>query len=84
MDMAYQGFTSGNTDTDAYALRLFADSGLPVILAQSFAKSMGLYGQRIGCLSYIADDKEQAAKIVSQLKILARSIWSNPPLHGAR
>jgi aspartate aminotransferase len=45
---------------------------------------MGLYGQRIGCLSFVAEDKEQATKIVSQLKILARSIWSNPPLHGAR
>lgn len=82
--MAYQGFTSGNVDKDAYAVRLFAKSKVPMLLAQSFAKSMGLYGQRIGCLSIVCDNKEVNEKVISQLKILGRPLWSNPPLHGAR
>lgn len=54
MDSAYQGFTSGNVDTDALAIRLFEQEGIPFALGQSFAKNMGLYGQRIGALSFIA------------------------------
>ena len=54
-DMAYQGFASGDLDKDAYALRKFANDGTNLILAQSYAKNFGLYGQRIGCLSVLTD-----------------------------
>ena len=50
-DMAYQGFATGDVDEDAYAVRLFANEGLDMVLSQSFSKNMGLYGERIGCLS---------------------------------
>ena len=86
-DMAYQGFTSGNIHEDAYAVRLFANdlqADIPLILAQSFAKNFGLYGQRIGCLSTICSSEKEASDVQSQMKILARRIYSNPPLHGAR
>ena len=86
-DMAYQGFTSGNIHEDAFAVRLFANdltADIPLILAQSFAKNFGLYGQRIGCLSTICSSEKEASDVQSQMKILARRIYSNPPLHGAR
>jgi len=83
-DMAYQGFASGDVDRDAYALRLFIKDGHQVALAQSFAKNMGLYGQRVGAFSLTACDQEEAARLMSQLKIVIRPMYSNPPLHGAR
>lgn len=45
---------------------------------------MGLYGQRVGCLSFLFDKPEYATNAISQLKIIARPIYSSPPLHGAR
>jgi len=83
-DMAYQGFASGDIDRDAGALRLFIEQGHQVALAQSFAKNMGLYGQRVGAFSLTARDADEAAKLISQLKIVIRPMYSNPPLHGAR
>uniref|UniRef100_A0A0V0J5E2 Aspartate aminotransferase n=1 Tax=Schistocephalus solidus TaxID=70667 RepID=A0A0V0J5E2_SCHSO len=85
-DMAYQGFASGDPDRDAAALRYFVDElQLPtVLLAQSFAKNMGLYGERVGAFTMICDSKEEAARCMSQIKILIRPMISNPPLHGAR
>ena len=83
-DMAYQGFASGDTVKDAFALRHFVEHKVPVLLAQSFAKNFGLYGERIGCFSVVADSNEEANRILSQLKILARPMYSNPPLYGAR
>ena len=83
-DMAYQGFASGDVDKDAQAVRHFVKEGHCIALAQSFAKNMGLYGERAGTLSIITDDKDEAAKIMSQIKILIRPMYSNPPLHGAR
>lgn len=83
-DMAYQGFASGDINRDAHALRLFVDNGHQVALAQSFAKNMGLYGQRVGAFTLVGHNREEAAKIMSQLKILIRPMYSNPPLHGAR
>eukprot|EP00828_Plagiopyla_frontata_P045677 TRINITY_DN788_c0_g1_i2.p1 TRINITY_DN788_c0_g1~~TRINITY_DN788_c0_g1_i2.p1 ORF type:complete len:567 (-),score=59.21 TRINITY_DN788_c0_g1_i2:99-1799(-) len=83
-DMAYQGFTSGCVDNDAWALRFFAESDLLIFCVQSFAKNMGLYGQRIGCLSVICSSPEEKSNILSQLKIVSRRVYSNPPLHGAR
>ncbi|OWR51763.1 aspartate aminotransferase [Danaus plexippus plexippus] len=83
-DMAYQGFATGSVDNDAFALRQFADDGHQVMLAQSFAKNMGLYGERVGALTLLCGDQESAAKVMSQLKIMIRTMYSNPPLYGSR
>lgn len=83
-DMAYQGFTSGDADVDAAALRRFVADGHRVLLAQSFSKNFGLYGHRVGCLSVLTDIPEETAAVTSQLKIIARPMYSNPPLAGVR
>ena len=83
-DMAYQGFASGDCERDAAAIRIFVGDGHRVACAQSFAKNMGLYGQRIGCLSVLCASEDEAAAVESQLKQVARPMYSNPPLHGAR
>jgi aspartate aminotransferase len=83
-DMAYQGFASGDINRDAAALRLFLKDGHHVGLAQSFAKNMGLYGERAGAFSLICQSKEESDRVMSQLKILVRPMYSNPPIHGAR
>jgi len=83
-DMAYQGFASGDVDRDAFALRQFIDDGHTVLLAQSFAKNMGLYGERAGAFTIVCQDKEEASRVESQAKIIVRPMYSNPPRHGAR
>ena len=83
-DTAYQGFTSGSLDDDAYGLRLFIERGFEMVIAQSFAKIMGLYGERTGALHFVCADKATAAKVMSQAKIIVRCNYSSPPKHGAR
>jgi len=83
-DMAYQGFATGDVDRDAGALRLFVDDGHKVMLAQSFAKNMGLYGERAGALTVCCATKEEKSRVDSQMKIVVRPWYSNPPRHGAR
>lgn len=83
-DMAYQGFASGSVDKDAFAVRKFLDDGHNILLAQSFAKNMGLYGERAGAFSVVCADKDEAARVMSQIKILIRPMYSNPPINGAR
>ncbi|ANB14353.1 aspartate transaminase AAT2 [Sugiyamaella lignohabitans] len=83
-DMAYQGFASGDIAKDAYAVRYFVEQGHQVALCQSFAKNMGLYGERVGAFSLVTESPEEKARVDSQLKILIRPIYSNPPIHGAR
>jgi len=83
-DSAYQGFASGDAEADAFAIRHFVSEGVPFALAQSFAKNFGLYGERVGVLSMICDDAEEAGRILSQFKIIVRGMYSNPPIHGAR
>lgn len=83
-DVAYQGFASGSLVEDAYAPRYFESRGLEFLVAQSYSKNLGLYGERVGALNVITKDSETAGKVLSQLKRLARAIWSNPPVHGAR
>ncbi|KAK5997358.1 Fatty acid-binding protein [Cladobotryum mycophilum] len=78
-DMAYQGFASGNTDKDAFALRYFVEQGHDVALCQSFAKNMGLYGERVGAFSLICGDAAEKKRVDSQLKILIRPL--NPKLY---
>lgn len=101
-DMAYQGFASGDTDKDAFAVRHFIKEGHGMVLAQSFAKNMvglilgiecstmltvlfqGLYGERVGAFSVVCESAEEKKRIDSQIKILVRPLYSNPPIHGAR
>ncbi|CAL1273604.1 unnamed protein product [Larinioides sclopetarius] len=83
-DMAYQGFASGSCDRDAQAVRMFIEDGHRIALAQSFAKNMGLYGERVGAFSMVCSSKEEAQRVMSQIKIIIRPTYSNPPVHGAR
>ncbi|RFU25395.1 hypothetical protein B7463_g10939, partial [Scytalidium lignicola] len=83
-DMAYQGFASGDTDKDAFAIRHFVEQGHNICLAQSFAKNMGLYGERAGAFSIVCADAEEKKRVDSQIKIVVRPLYSNPPVHGAR
>ncbi|TPX07827.1 uncharacterized protein E0L32_010514 [Thyridium curvatum] len=83
-DMAYQGFASGDTNKDAFAVRHFVENGHQICLAQSFAKNMGLYGERIGAFSLVTESAEEKKRVDSQVKILVRPMYSNPPIHGAR
>ncbi|XP_045597804.1 aspartate aminotransferase, mitochondrial [Procambarus clarkii] len=83
-DMAYQGFASGDVTKDAYAVRKFLADGHKICLAQSFSKNMGLYGERAGAFSIVCSSKDEAARVLSQVKILIRPLYSNPPLHGSR
>lgn len=83
MDCAYQGFASGDAEADALAIRTFLDAGHSLLLAQSFAKNFGLYGERVGTLSVACADAGQAAKVLSQLKLIIRPMYSSPPIHGA-
>lgn len=85
-DSAYQGFASGDADADAWALREFvkcADSFASVCLAQSFAKNFGLYGERVGTFSLVCRSAEEASRVMSQLKLIIRPMYSSPPIHGA-
>jgi aspartate/tyrosine/aromatic aminotransferase len=84
LDSAYQGYASGDLDHDAWAVRLFLNSGLNFIVAQSFAKNMGLYGERAGALHFVCPNKDSATKVGSQVKLVIRPMYSNPPLHAAR
>ena len=83
-DCAYQGFASGDAATDAAAVRMFVEDGHMMGMVQSFSKNFGLYGHRVGALSVVAADEEEAQRVVSQMKIVIRPMYSNPPRHGAR
>ncbi|HEY6239686.1 MAG TPA: amino acid aminotransferase [Burkholderiales bacterium] len=83
LDIAYQGFGAG-LDADAAAVRSFAQGGIPVLVSSSFSKSLSLYGERIGSLSVVAQSGEEAERVLSQLKRLVRTNYSNPPTHGGR
>ncbi|OYO19528.1 aromatic amino acid aminotransferase [Enemella evansiae] len=83
LDMAYQGFASGIED-DGYAVRLFAEAGVTTFVTTSFSKTFSLYGERIGALSVICGDDDEAKRVLSQLKIVVRTNYSNPPTHGAK
>eukprot|EP00741_Cyanophora_paradoxa_P002613 tig00000615_g2535.t1 len=83
-DIAYQGFASGSLDRDAAAVRLFVERGLPVLITQSYAKNMGLYGERVGACSVVCESENEAKRVLSQLKTIVRPMYSSPPVHGAR
>ncbi|MCB1943374.1 MAG: aspartate/tyrosine/aromatic aminotransferase [Candidatus Accumulibacter sp.] len=81
IDMAYQGFADGIGE-DAQVLQLFAASGLQFLVASSFSKSFSLYGERVGALSVVTASKDEAARVMSQIKRVVRANYSNPPTHG--
>lgn len=87
-DCAYQGFASGSLETDAWAINHFVEQGFEMMIAQSYAKNFGLYGERAGCFHFIAAPSSNASEIAtrvgSQLTQLQRSEISNPPAYGAR
>jgi len=83
-DNAYQGYASGDLIKDAFSVRYFVEQGFEMIVSQSFAKNIGLYGERIGAIHFVAGDEKTAKSIDSQLKVIVRSIYSSPPLQGAR
>jgi len=81
LDMAYQGFADG-IDPDAVAIRAFTASGMQFFVSSSFSKSFSLYGERVGALSIITASKEEAGRVLSQVKRVIRTNYSNPPTHG--
>ena len=82
LDIAYQGFGDG-IEQDAFAVRLFAASGMPFFVSSSFSKSFSLYGERVGALSIVTGSQEEAGRVLSQAKRVIRTNYSNPPTHGA-
>jgi len=83
-DCAYQGFASGCLDTDAWTVRYFVEQGFELFCSQSFSKNFGLYNERAGNLSVVVNDVAPIASMKSQLTLLVRANYSNPPAHGAR
>lgn len=83
-DTAYQGFASGDLDKDAASIRMFVEEKHEMFIAQSFAKNMGLYNERVGNLTCVVNNIESAAKLKSKLTTTVRGNYSNPPAHGAR
>jgi aromatic-amino-acid transaminase len=83
LDLAYQGFGEG-LDSDALAARLFGGAMSPVFLSTSFSKSLSLYGERVGAFSLVTASPEEAARVLSQLKRIVRTNYSNPPTHGSQ
>lgn len=83
LDLAYQGFADG-IDQDAYAVRRFSERCPTFFVSSSFSKSLSLYGERVGALSIVTADAEEAGRVLSQLKRVIRTNYSNPPTHGGR
>jgi aromatic-amino-acid transaminase len=83
LDLAYQGFAEG-VEEDAYPARLFADAMAPVFLSSSFSKSVSLYGERVGALSVVTASAEEAKRVLSNVKRVVRTNYSNPPTHGGQ
>ena len=81
LDMAYQGFGHGIVE-DGAVIGKFVAAGLDFFVSTSFSKSFSLYGERVGALSVLCQDKEEAVRVLSQLKSVIRSNYSNPPTHG--
>jgi aromatic-amino-acid transaminase len=83
LDMAYQGFGAGIAEDGAVVAK-FAAAGGPLLISNSFSKSFSLYGERVGALSVVGASAEEAARLLSQLKRVVRTNYSNPPIHGGK
>jgi len=83
LDFAYQGFSEG-IEADAFAVRAFAEAGIPCLIANSFSKSFNLYRERVGALTVLAANEEEAKRLRSQVKRVIRTNYSSPPSHGGQ
>jgi aromatic-amino-acid transaminase len=83
LDIAYQGFGDG-IDIDGTVVRQFAATPGPLLVASSFSKSFSIYGERVGALSIVTADKDEAGRVLSQVKRIIRANYSNPPTHGGQ
>ena len=83
LDLAYQGFGDG-IEADAFAVRALASAGVSFFIANSFSKSMSVYGERCGALSVVCPDAAQAACVLGQMKFTVRRNYSSPPIHGGQ
>lgn len=83
-DNAYQGFASGDLQKDAFAIRYFAEQGFQMIVTQSYSKTIGLYGERAGAFHILSSSSNIADNLITQLRIVVRVNYSNPPLHPMR
>ncbi|RZL09511.1 MAG: aminotransferase class I/II-fold pyridoxal phosphate-dependent enzyme, partial [Rubrivivax sp.] len=83
LDMAYQGFGQGIAEDGKVVIK-FLDAGLSFFVSTSFSKSFSLYGERVGALSIVSESAEEASRVLSQLKRVIRTNYSNPPTHGAQ
>jgi aromatic-amino-acid transaminase len=81
LDMAYQGFANG-IEQDTVAIRAFSASGVQFFASSSFSKNFSLYGERVGALSIVTASKDESTRVMSQLKRVIRTNYSNPPIHG--
>lgn len=82
-DFAYQGLADGLQE-DARGLRIFADSGMDMLVANSFSKSFGLYRERVGALTVVTGDRDAAERVLSRVKLAVRANYSSPPAHGGK
>ena len=83
-DSAYQGYASGDLERDAYMIRALLEAECEFFITQSFAKNMGLYGERFGMVHIVTSDAQVAERAMSQLKLVIRPMYSSPPIHGAK
>ncbi|HZS05382.1 MAG TPA: amino acid aminotransferase [Blastocatellia bacterium] len=83
LDFAYQGFSEG-LDQDAFAVRAFAEAGVPCLIANSFSKSFGLYRERVGALTILTSGADESKRLLSQVKRIIRTNYSSPSSHGAQ
>merc|ERR1719427_474290 len=83
-DCAYQGFASGCLDTDAWSVRYFVQRGFEIFCSQSFSKNFGLYNERAGNLTVVVKNEGHVANFKSQMTLIVRAMYSNPPAHGCR
>jgi aspartate/tyrosine/aromatic aminotransferase len=84
VDAAYQGFASGDLEADSFVPRTLLERGFEFFVAQSFAKNFGLYGERVGMIHIVCSTPEISTIVLSQLKLVIRPMYSNPPIFGAR
>ena len=82
-DCAYQGFASGDLKADSFSARLLVRRGIEFFVAQSFSKNFGLYGERVGCLTMVLASKQNALTAGTQMRVIVRGMYSNPPSTGA-
>ena len=83
LDFAYQGF-GDSLESDAFAVRTFAESGIQCLIASSFSKSFALYRERVGAMTFVTASAEESKRVLSQVKRVIRTNYSSPPSHGAQ